>query len=280
MDVGLMCLVVTSALLHAVWNIVIKGGSDKLSEAALNTNGGAVVVLFALPFLPLPAPEAFPYLIGSVCVQFFYYLFLAYAYKGGDFGFAYPLMRGAAPLLTVLVTTLFLGQPLSFGGGLGIGLLSLGILTLTVDCARRGTGLGAWRFALAGAASIAGYTVIDGTGVRLAAGVPAYICWGFLLNTVPVSLFTLAVRGRAYIDYAKKRWRYGLAGGLCSALAYGISVWAMSRAPIALVAALRETSVIFGMLLGVLFLRERFTVGRAAAVLLVVIGAVGMKVLG
>ncbi len=283
MDISLICLILASALLHSIWNVIVKGGSDKLVEMTLNTNGGALAALCFLPFLPLPAAESIPYLVGSACVQFVYCVFLSLAYRGGDFTLAYTLMRGSAPLLTAVVTAFLPNQALSAGGRLGVAVLSLGILTLALDAVKRragtGTDLRSAGFALAGAAAIMGYTVLDGTGVRLSGNAPAYICWEFLLTTLPMCAYTLTLRGRAAFVYAQKRWKRGTIGGLCGFTAYGASVWAMAHAPIALVAALRETSVIFGMLLAVVFLRERLTPARTVAVFLVAAGAAGMKAL-
>ncbi len=283
MDISLIFLILAAALLHSVWNVIVKGGSDKLLEMVLNTNGGALAAACFLPFLPLPAPESIPYLVTSACVQCAYCVFVAYAYRGGDFTLTYTLMRGAAPLLTALATAFIPSQALSPGGKLGVAVLSLGIFALALDAVRRGKGAApdarTVGFVLAGAGSIMVYTVLDGTGVRLAGSAPAYICWEFFLTTLPMCAFAFALRGRACLAYAKTRWKYGAFGGVCGFMAYGASVWAMSRAPIALVAALRETSVIFGMLLAVFFLKERLTPVRATAVVLVACGAAGMKML-
>jgi len=125
-----------------------------------------------------------------------------------------------------------------------------------------------------------GYTLVDGTGVRLAGDTVSYICWVFFLNAFPVLAFAVSVRGLAYFHYARQRWKYGLAGGTCSLIAYGLSLWGMSQAPISLVAALRETSVVFGVLLGVVCLKEKLTFARVAAVLLVIAGTSVIKLWG
>ena len=271
-------LILGSALLHAVWNAVIKGGSNKLFEAVLNTSGGGLCALCLLVFLPWPAPESWPYLAGTASIHLFYYLLLAHAYKGGDFSYSYTLMRGSAPLLTALATVFVLGHPLRAGAWTGVGLLSFGILVLALDCVRCGAfRAGPTLMALGNSLTIMGYTVVDGTGVRLSGNSVSYVCWVFFLNIFPILTYTLLRHGGEYIRYARTRWRYGLAGGACSAVAYGLSVWAMARAPITLVAALRETSVIFGMLLAVFILKERLGPVRILSVLLVVAGTVCIK---
>ncbi len=280
MSTVLILVLLGSAVLHAIWNAIIKGGSDKLSETVMKTVGGALIALFFLPFLPMPAPASWPHLAGTVTIHVFYYLFLAYAYKGADMSYAYTIMRGSSPLFTALVAVFVLKDHLSAGGWAGVLLLSLGILALTLDCLRCGAfRLGPTLLALANALVIMGYTVVDGSGVRLAGNAEAYICWVFFLNAFPILVIALILRKGEYFRYVRKRWKYGLAGGACSCVAYGLSVWAMARAPIALVAALRETSVIFGMLLSVFILKERISPVRATAVLFVLAGAVCIKAL-
>ena len=278
MTTSLIVILLGSALLHAIWNAVIKGGSNKLFEAVLNTSGGGLCALCVLLFLPLPAPESWPYLAGTASIHLFYYLLLAHAYKGAELSYAYTIMRGSAPLFTALVTVFVLGHPLSSGGWSGVLLLSAGILFLTLDCLRCGMfRAGPTAMALANSLTIMGYTVVDGTGVRLSGHAVAYVCWVFFLNIFPIFIFTLARHGGEYFRYARTRWKYGLAGGLCSAVAYGLSVWAMARAPISLVAALRETSVIFGMLLAAFFLKEKLSPARILSVFTVLAGAVCIK---
>ncbi len=279
MTTAVIAILLASALLHAVWNAIIKGGSDKLFETTMKTGGGGLAVLFLLPFLPLPAPASWPYLAGTATIHLFYYLFIAYAYKGSDMSYAYTIMRGSSPLFTALMTAFVLGYSLSAGGWAGVGLLSLGILTLAVDCVLRGQfSLRATAPALANALVIMGYTVVDGSGVRLSGNPLSYICWVFFLNAFPILIVSLILRKGDYFRYVKVRWKYGLTGGICSAIAYGLSVWCMALAPISLVAALRETSVIFGVLIAVVFLKETMTPARVAAVAMVASGAVVMKV--
>ena len=278
MTTTLIFILLGSALLHAVWNALIKGGPNKLFETVLNTSGGGLCALCVLFFLPLPAPASWPYLAGTASIHLFYYLLLAYAYRGAEFSYAYTIMRGSAPMFTALVAVFVLGHPLSSGGWAGVLLLSAGILVLTLDSLRHGIfTAGPTAMALANSLMIMAYTVVDGTGVRLSGHAVAYVCWVFFLNMFPIFLFTLARHGREYFSYARTRWMYGLAGGFCRAVAYGLSVWAMTRASISLVAALRETSVVFGMLLAVFFLKEKLSPARILSVFTVLAGAVCIK---
>lgn len=278
MSTLVLFVVLGSAMLHAVWNAIIKGGSDKLIETSMKTLGGAVVVLFILPFLPLPLPESRPFLAGTVCIHLFYYLFIAYAYKGADLSYAYTIMRGSSPLFTALAAVFILHDTLTAGGWVGVIMLSSGVLILAVDAVRRGGfSVSATLLALGNAFVIMGYTLVDGTGVRLSGNSVSYICWVFFLNAFPIGIYTLIARKGDYFRYIRARWRYGLFGGTCSLLAYGFALWGMTRAPISTVAALRETSVVFGMLFAVLFLKEKLTPARVAAVLLVLAGAAAMR---
>lgn len=278
MSTALILALLGSALFHAVWNAIIKGGSNKLFETVMKTGGCAILCLPFVLYLPLPAPAAWPFLAGTVSIHIFYYLLLAYAYKGSDMSYAYTIMRGSAPLFTSLVAVFILGDTLKAGGWAGVLLLSSGILVLAVDSIRRGQfKLAPTLMALANALVIMGYTVVDGSGVRLAGNAISYVCWVFFLNAFPILIYAVIRYKTAYFHYLRGRWKYGLLGGFCSTIAYGLSVWAMAYAPISLVAALRETSVIFGMLLAVFYLKERFSVLRLLSVLLVMAGAASIK---
>lgn len=278
METYVILVVLGSAMLHAVWNAIIKGGADKLIETSMKTVGGGIAVLAFLPFLPPPLPGSWPFLAATICIHFFYYLFIAYAYRGADLSYAYTIMRGSSPLFTALVSAGFLSEALSPSGWTGVLMLSSGVLVLAVDAARRGGfSLPATALAMANAVVIMGYTLVDGHGVRSAGNTVSYIFWVFFCNAFPISLFAIGMRGKEYFRYVRVRWKYGFFGGCCSLLAYGLALWGMTRAPIAAVAALRETSVVFGVIFAVLFLKERVTPARAAAAILVLAGATAMR---
>lgn len=278
METFVILVVLGSAVLHAVWNAIIKSGEDKLAETAMKAGGGGLFALAAIPFLPPPLPESWIYLGGTMACHILYYLFIANAYRGADMSYAYTIMRGSAPLFTALASVFVLHEALGANGWAGVLALSAGVLVLAADTVRRGAfNLAATAVALANAFVIMGYSICDGHGVRLAGGALSYICWAFALNIFPINLCTLALRRGAYIHYIRKRWKYGLFGGACSSVAYGLALWAMTRAPVAMVAALRETSVVFGMLFAVIFLKETVTPARIAAVLLVLAGAAMMR---
>lgn len=279
MEPFVILVVVGSAILHAVWNTIIKGGPDKLIETSMKACGSAVAAFLVLPFVPFPTGGVWTCLGLTMCLHCAYYLSISFAYRGADLGYAYTIMRGSAPLLTALVSMLAMREALSLNGWVGVIALSSGVLILALDNIRRGGfSLPATFIALCSAAVITGYTLVDGKGVRLSETALSYICWAFFLNAVPFTLSCLAVRGvPSWLAYVRRRWTYGLFGGLCSLVAYGLALWAMTRAPIAAVAALRETSVVFGMLFGVIFLKEKVTPARVTAVFLVLAGAVSMR---
>ncbi len=267
-----------SAVLHAIWNVIIKGGTDTLIETAMKNCGGAFAVLFVLPFLPFPLPASWPYLGVVAFIHLGYYLCIAYAYRGSDLSYVYTIMRGSAPLLTALVTVVIMGEAIGLKGWAGVLLLSFGVLVLAVDSLCRGCfRLVPTLLAVGNAFIIMAFTVVDGTGVRLAGNPVSYACWEFLFNAIPIATFTLFARRGQVLAYVKRRWYFGLGGGICSVTAYGVSLWAITKAPIAEVTALRETAVVFGAIMAVIFLKEKMTPARIAAVVFVVCGAAALK---
>jgi drug/metabolite transporter (DMT)-like permease len=269
--------VLFAALLHASWNALIKGAADVLLKTAAIVLTAGLVTLPFIFVLPPPAPAAWPYLAGSLLTHVLYYYFMVQAYRAGDLSLAYPLMRGTAPLITALLGAALLRElpgPLTV---LGIVLISAGIFALSYRPLDHQPARAAVGFALANALVIAVYTVIDGTGARLAGNVWSYIVWLFVLDMIPFTLFVLATRRRAFIAFmAAQPWK-SLAGGAASAGAYAIALWAMTKAPVAMVAALRETSVLFAALIGARMLHERLTPLRWLGVAVVVAGVMALK---
>ena len=267
-------LILLSAALHATWNAVVKGGDDKLNAMILVAMFGAVPGLLLLPFLQPMAPAAWPYLIISVILEIAYSALVAAAYAHADMSRAYPMMRGTPPLIVALVSTLALGMSITLTGWIGIALVSTGLLTLTL----RGTG-GDRRgivFAFVNALVIASYTLVDSFGVRVSGASTTYTMWIFVLVGLPLTLWGLLFRP-GFLAYARRNWQMGLVGGLGTLGSYGIVLWAMTQAPVPLVAALRETSILFGTAIAVFILRERVTRTRIVAVLIIAAGAIVLK---
>lgn len=278
LTLGITLAVLGAAVLHATWNAMLKGGRDTTLDMAIVVAGSALVVLPLLPFVPLPAPASWPYIGTSVVIHVGYYTALVGTYRAGDLSHGYPLMRGISPLLVAVFGAVVLGELPGAWMWLGILLISGGVIGIAfVGGAsflhnRRAT---AW--ALANAALIATYTLVDGTGVRLAGSTASYAVWVFFLDGFPYFLIVAWLRRSEFMAYVRGNWQRGLAGGVLSAAAYAIALWAMTRAPIAAVAALRETSVIFAALLGTWLLKEPFGRARLAGAAAVLCGVIALK---
>ena len=265
--------VLGAALLHASWNVLVKSGADQELETINIAVGSGLVAFVAAPFLPAPAAASWPWLAGSAVVHILYFVFLAGAYRWGELSYTYPVMRGGGPMIVALVGALALGEVLPLHETLGVLLICAGILAFASGRHdRRATA-----FALANAVVIAAYTLIDGQGAR-ASGAPAsYTMWFFTANGVVIFAYGVARRGSAVGAYWREHWKRALVGGACALGAYGIALWAMTRAPIAVVAVLRETSVIFAAVIASFVLHEKFTRRRLAATGAVMLGLVALK---
>lgn len=270
--------VLGAALLHASWNAMLKrragGAADPLVATLLVVAGAAFSAALLLPFLPAPARASWPFIAASSVLQTAYYLLLAATYRAGDVSHAYPLMRGSAPLLVALVNGPLTGERLHGTQWLATLLICGGVLALGIGT--RGHGK-ATRLALATACVIAAYTLVDGAGVRRSGAPAAYTLWIFLLTGFTVWL--LAARGRwpALTAYARANPLVAPLGGLASLASYAIALWAMTRAPVAAVAALRETSILFATAIAAFILREPVGRRRVAAACLIACGAVAMR---
>ena len=263
MSLTVFAVVLFAALLHAGWNAIVKGAGDKLLTTVLVAGCGAGVSAIALPFLTQPAPESWPYLGVSAVLQIGYYLLVANAYRVGDMSRVYPIMRGTAPLIVVVISAVLLNEVVPLPGWAGIALISAGIMSLAfvgIPGTPRAAGTG---FALANAVVIAGYTLIDGAGVRVSGSAVAYTLWLYVLTGVPLVVWALIARRTAFVTLARTEFHLGLIGGLATLISYGLALWAMTLAPIPLVAALRETSILWGTAIVGLVLRERDRPGPA-----------------
>ncbi|NLS20889.1 EamA family transporter [Rhizobium sp. P40RR-XXII] len=276
MSFDVIALVLFGALLHATWNAIIKAGTDKSLDAALVSAGGAVAALPLLPFLPLPAAPAWPFIGASAILQFAYFQLVAAAYRAGDIGLVYPLMRGVAPLIIVSTSSFILKETLSGGALIGTMTICAGILTLAFE-ARKG-GRRAIILALANAVVIATYTYVDGIGARISGNSVSYTLWMALLPPVLLFIWAISQRGigpvAAHIRY---NWWRGLIGGGGSIASYGLALWAMTKAPVAMVAALRESSILFALVISVVVLKERSSVWRYIAGAIIAAGVLVLR---
>jgi drug/metabolite transporter (DMT)-like permease len=268
--------VLFAAACHAGWNALIKVGLDPLSTATLISLGAGLVALALVPLVGVPAWAAWPWLIASVVVHLCYFASLIESYRTGDLGQVYPIARGSAPLMTAAATTVFIGEKLSLIGWTGILSLVAGVLLLSArggrelaEVDRRAIG-----FALFTALTICAYSVVDGIGARLSANPNAYSLWLFIGIAVVMLPYAIYRDGPEVIPAMQRFWRRGLAGGALQLLSYGIAIWAMTLAPIAIVATLRETSVLFGAVIAVVVLKEPLRAARIAAACLIVCGLI------
>lgn len=278
LSLGVTLAVLGAGLLHAGWNALLKSapGGDPLLDTASVVAGSGVCGLMMIPFLALPDPAAWKFAAASAVIHWGYYVTLAQAYRTGDLSFAYPLMRGTAPLLVTLLGIAFLGEWPTPQIAAGIALICGGIVSIAfIRHNRHPPAAAAWAFA--NAAIIAAYTLIDGAGARASGNALSYVAWLIFLEAIPFLAWIHARRGRAAIAYLRRGWRRGLIGGAASLAAYGIVLWAMTRAPVAAVAALRETSVLFAALIGAVWLKEGFGLPRLAGAASVVLGVAALK---
>lgn len=275
MTAGVLLVVLLGAFLHASWNLLVKAGHDTRITTAIVYISAGMISALALPFLTSPAPASWPYIAASMVVEVLYGVLLAAAYRVGDLSHAYPLMRGTAPLLVAIGSGPLIGEQLSRGVWIGVALVSAGIFSLVADAHSRGHSAAATRLALLNACVIAAYTTIDGVGVRVSGQPIAFSLWLFLLVALPWLLWFIArVRRIPADDRARLRRQIPSAvlGGACSLASYTLALWAMTRAPVAAVAAVRETSIVFGTLLGAVVLHERVSRVRVLAALAIAFG--------
>lgn len=276
MDPFVFLAVLTAAACHAGWNALLKLDLEPLVATSLvAAASGVIAVPFAI-VVGVPDAAAWPYVLASVAIHIVYYLALAQAYRHGDLGQVYPIARGSAPLMTAVLATLWLGEALGPFAWSGIVVLAGGILLLAVRGGRSVKVLDARSvgFALLTSLTITTYTLVDGIGARLAGSAAQYTAWLFVLSGGAMAVYgTARIGGRLVGDFAAN-WKLALSGAALSTAAYAIAIWAMTVAPIALVAALRETSVLFAALFSMVLLREPVLPARIAAACLVLAGVV------
>jgi len=279
-DLFVFLAVLLAAACHAGWNALLKLNLEPIVATTLVAVASAVVVLPFTLVTGLPNVAAWPYVIASVIIHIGYYLALAEAYRYGDLGQVYPIARGSAPLLTALLASFWLGEGLGLFGWAGVIALAAGILLLAARGGRPARQFDARSvgFALLTSLTITAYTLVDGLGARVAGSFAAYAVWLFLLSGLVMAVYGFIRVGRRLAGDFIANWPMAVAGAALSTAAYAIAIWAMTVAPIALVAALRETSVLFGALFATLLLREPWLAARIIAAAMVLAGALLLRV--
>jgi drug/metabolite transporter (DMT)-like permease len=280
MPTDVLIVVLCAALLHATWNAMAKGrqGRDPLVAATVIAAGAGAVSLATVVTLGLPSPASYPYAVASGLIHVGYFLLLGLSYRYADYSAIYPLMRGTAPLLTTAVGFLLIGEQVGLAQLGGILLLSLGVLGLGLQAMLRG-GMDrrALTVAAANIAIIVAYTLVDGIGARLSGDPAAYVGLMMLLTGVLLVPAMVLWRPTEVMAMLRESWVVGLLGGTMVMLSYGAALWAMTRAPIGAVAALRETSVLFGAAIAIVFMGEKSSAARAIATVAIFAGLALMR---
>lgn len=272
MTFSVFLAVLLAALLHAGWNAIVKTGLSKQTSMFLLSVGHAAIGVAVVVTQPMPATEVWPWLFASGLIHMAYQLFLAYAYEQGDLSRVYPIARGAAPMIVLLVSLAFLSDPLEHWDFIGILVLGAGIALMARGVFSSGESRRMLPFAFGAACATAGYTLADGLGARVSGQPFAYVGWLMILSAVFFTPAVIALKGTAVLKADRKGWTLGMIAAAASFAAYAIAVWAMTKAPIALVGALRETSILFAVLIGWLFFKDRMDRTKAMAACLIVAG--------
>lgn len=275
MTLTVFSVLLFAALLHASWNAIVKAGSNKLYSAISVSGTAAIMALIMLPFSPQPAAASVPYLAVSCALQVVYTVLVAKTYQVSDMSQTYPLMRGTAPLLVATIGVIFLGDSLSSLAWAGIAVICLSILAMACN-GRSRSRQGVW-LALLNACFIAGYTLVDGTGVRLSGTALGYTLWTFFLNGFCLLLWAMLMRRQEVSRYLLTHWKKGVPGGIGTMGSYGLALWAMTQAPLAVVAALRETSILFGAFIAFVLLKEKVSGLRIIAACGIALGAILLR---
>lgn len=278
MSIGVFFAVLCAALLHASWNALVKVSADRLVLLAVLKITTTIFAVASIPFITTPPVEAWPYVAASVGIHTAYFLFLTISYRFGDLSQAYPIARGAAPLLVAGFAVVVLGETLEFQASTALLLISFGIMSLVFSekgAIGQPKAIGA---ALATGCFIAGYTVADGTGARLSQDALSYILWLNVFNGIPTILIATALRRRELVPQAKRVWKMGALSAIISLAAYWIVLWASTKAPLALVAAVREASIAFALLFGVVFLKEKINLRKVLSVFVTLSGTALLRV--
>ncbi|MDA7967070.1 DMT family transporter [Ruegeria sp.] len=264
MSLSIILIILMAALLHAVWNAIVKTAADRTTTLGLVALGQVIPAAVMVVLLPLPTAQSFVYILLSTVVHFGYFFMLGKAYQHGDLSVVYPIARGIVPALVSLWAIVLVGEVLPWQAWGGIALIGLGIQLSSWRALRSGVGRSALLFAVGTGVCISIYSVVDGIGVRLSGNTLSYWAWGALLHVFVAGF--IGIRKRATLtELPVRTWVIGLLGGLVSMTAYGLVLYAKNFAPLGAVSALRETSVIFAALIGFIFLREGYWMRRLGA---------------
>ncbi len=277
MSAAVFLAIMAAAVLHASWNAIIRFGDDKVQGMLLLSVSQGLMGLVLATSLAWPDRRTWMWLFASALLHTVYKVFLTSAYRRGDISRVYPIARGAAPMIVALIGLFILSDTINNRQYLGIFLVGCGITAMARGVFTNGESRRLLPFALASALATAGYSLVDGVGARISGAPTLFVAWLFFLDGSLFTVWALATRGRHIVPPQARLWLLGSIAGAASFAAYWIVVWAMTKAPIALVAALRETSILFAVLIGLTFFREPVDRGKLLAVGLIVAGIMFMR---
>ncbi|OIQ38643.1 MAG: hypothetical protein BM560_18495 [Roseobacter sp. MedPE-SWde] len=271
MTAFVVAIILSAAILHAVWNAIVKTAADRTITLGLVALGHVIPGAVMVAYLPLPELESLGYVALSTLIHFGYFYMLGQAYKHGDLSVVYPIARGIVPALVALWAMVFADEILPLQAWAGIALIGLGIQLSSWQALKSGVGRMALLYALGTGICISLYSLVDGLGVRLSGNTLSYWAWG-AFGHLFIAAFIGLRRRRVLAQIPTRHWVIGLAGGFVSMTAYGLVLFAKNFAPLGAVSALRETSVIFAALIGFIFLREGNWIRRLGAAVVMAIG--------
>ena len=278
MSLNIFLAIILAAFMHAVWNAMVKNEDNKYLAVTAIVLGHVPVSVLIILLTPIPSVESIPFIILSALLHIGYEWYLLSAYRFGDLTKVYPIARGTAPILITIVSLIFLGIALSNFEILGIIIISLGILSLSLQGAKGIKNRSAVIYALVTGFFIMGYSITDGYGARVSNSFLSYMGWSFILNA---TIFPIILKINNKSEIITKTFKEGkkifFIGGTLSYIVYGIVIWGFTQAPIALITALRETSIIFALLIGTFFLKEKFTLLKVIATFIIFFGVALLK---
>jgi drug/metabolite transporter (DMT)-like permease len=278
MSMDVFLTVLGAAMVHATWNALIKTDGDRLALIKVMSSTQIVMSLCFAPFVTVPAAESWPYLVASSALNTGYILLLNRAYQAGDLSLVYPLARGIAPLIVAVISIAFLGEQLSHTGQMAVLLIGLAIMSLALTHGAASVrDLRPVLLALGTGAFIGGYTIVDGLGARAAGTAHGYVIWLSLLTSLSIVACVHWLQQGRRTSIGRRSRHAGIGAGIMSYGSSWLVIWALTLAPIALVSALRETGIVFAVIIGVVILKERLNLARLASIAATLIGTTMLK---
>jgi len=278
MDTHVFFIIILASIMHIAWNGMVKKYPDKVIAVSCIVFGRVPFALVAIIFLPAPSAESIPYIIGSAFIHQGYQWYLLSSYQLGDLTKVYPIARGFGPIVATTISILFLGLIIGNLAILSIFLISLGIMFVDIFDNSNFKNIKILKYSLFTGFFIGLYSIVDGYGARVSLSAITYMSWSFILSAV---MFSVLLKIKKHNNIFKKVINDGkkifFIGGILSYLIYIIVVWGFTKAPIPMVAALRESSIFFSIFVGYFFLKEKITPIKIISIILIVAGVVGLK---